>query len=719
MGPKVLAYQVSKGSEQEPPKDDVDRLTITTGETVSRFIEDSGYRLSIPVILGQGTAKNSACVSCHSNDMGIQEGEVIGVFSILYNTTTIFAALQNFKIKIMILLLSSLFIVSGLLILLIKYFVGKPISNIAASMVAVAEGNQDVKIPGNSASREINEIIAATKVFKKYAASKSEELEFEKYALDEHAIVSITDVKGDITYVNDKFCEISGYSNEELLGQNHRMVRSDEHLPAFYKDLWGTIASGKPWNGEIKNIKKGGGSYWVAATIVPFLNEAGKPFQYVAIRTDITSNKEAEVALEAANEETQRQVLELADNKNHIEQIASEQIALSEDLVIARDQADNANQAKSEFLSSMSHELRTPMNAILGFGQMLDFNPKEPLTEAQKGCVEHIMKGGQHLLSLINDILDLAQIEAGKVKLSIENISPTAVLYDCLPLISGMTEKRGINISIPDAATKTLWVRADHTRFKQVLLNFISNAVKYNRENGTISVNFEKTADNMLRINVTDSGDGISADKQKELFKPFSRLGAENTEIEGTGIGLVVCKELIEIMHGTVGLESEVGKGSTFWFKLPLAEHNQDEVVMQTQDAIERMEGKLPDIGGTLLYVEDNPANLQLMELIVEHIEGLSMISIHTGELGIKMALAEKPDVIILDINLPGISGIEVLKKLRGYDETKDIPILALSAAATESDIKKGIDAGFLQYLTKPIMAQDVVEAIKKALDTA
>lgn len=507
-------------------------------------------------------------------------------------------------------------------------------------------------------------------------AAKIKELDFQKSALDHHAIVSITDTKGNITYANDKFCKISGYSREELIGKNHRIVKSGDHSKEFFNNLWKTISSGKVWNGEIKNLKNEGGFYWVDATIVPFLGSDGKPFQYISIRTDITERVEAQRL------------------------------------------AETANLTKSEFLSSMSHELRTPMNAILGFAQLLEFNPKEPLTEAQKGCVEHIMKGGNHLLSLINDILDLARIEAGKVDVSIVDISPTAILDECLTFITGMAEKRGIDISIPDATVKIPRVLADYTRFKQVLLNFMSNAVKYNRENGSLTITFEET-ENMLRINVTDTGEGIPEDKQKELFKPFSRLGAENTEIEGTGIGLVVCKDLVELMHGTVGLESEVGRGSTFWFTLPLAEHNQDEVITQTKDAIVRMGGNLSSINGTLLYVEDNLANLQLMELIVSRIEGLEMVSTHTGELGIEMARSEKPDVIILDINLPGMNGIEVLKKLHSFEETKNIPVLALSANATERDIEKGMEAGFLQYLTKPVNIPVLVEAIKKARDNA
>lgn len=384
----------------------------------------------------------------------------------------------------------------------------------------------------------------------------------------------------------------------------------------------------------------------------------------------------------------------------------------------AMNRANAANLAKSEFLSSMSHELRTPMNAILGFGQMLDFNPLEPLSESQKECVSHILKGGQHLLDLINEILDLAKIEAGKVKLSIEDITPANIFDECQSLIMVMAEDHGITISISEAANSAPKVCADHTRFKQLMLNLMSNAVKYNQENGAISIDALQTADNMLRITVSDTGVGIPAHKQAELFKPFSRLGAETTDIEGTGIGLVVTKELVELMNGTVGVESEVGKGTTFWIELPMTPLDVADAKASVEEALAQTTKRLPDVKGTLLYVEDNPDNLRLMELIVKRIDGLTMISAHTGELGIELARAEQPDLIILDINLPGINGIETLKKLENLEDTKKIPVIALSAAATKRDIEKGKKAGFLNYLTKPIEVTDVVDAISEALQS-
>ena len=379
---------------------------------------------------------------------------------------------------------------------------------------------------------------------------------------------------------------------------------------------------------------------------------------------------------------------------------------------------ESANQTKSDFLSAMSHELRTPLNAILGFGQLLDLNPDEPLTTGQKGCVDYIVKSGQHLLDLINDILDLAQIEAGRVELSIEDISPSKVIDDCLSMVSALAQGRNIQIAIDNVTGADVLVRADHVRLKQVLLNLISNAIKYNREDGHIRITADRSGPHMLRLNVTDTGQGIPADQMDDLFKPFNRLGAETTDIEGTGIGLVVSKDLVELMGGAIGVQSTEGKGSTFWVDLPLAETKMADKVRDVQSAA-AVKSRSPsvDLSGKLLYVEDNPDNLILMDMIVEHIDGLSMISAHTAELGIELARQERPDVIILDINLPGMSGLDAVKTLRGMSETQTTPILALSAAATQGDIKKGLAAGFDHYMTKPIQVAELIKAIQGALD--
>jgi CheY-like chemotaxis protein len=317
---------------------------------------------------------------------------------------------------------------------------------------------------------------------------------------------------------------------------------------------------------------------------------------------------------------------------------------------------------------------------------------------------------------LINDVLDLSKIEAGEVELSIEDVFLFEIIEEGFSLVAARAEERGIDLFVADGMVDMPTVQADRTRLLQVLVNLLSNAVKYNRADGKVIIGMEEVSGNMLRIAVSDTGEGIPEDKQAELFKPFSRLGAENSGIEGTGIGLVVCEDLIERMGGVIGMESEVGRGSTFWFELPMAEDDRERTVAEANDLVVPDKGVLPGTIGTLLYVEDNPANLVLMEKIVSRIKGLSMISAHTGELGIELARAKRPDIIILDINLPGLNGIEVLKKLRQYDDIRNTPILALSAAATKIDIEKGMEAGFLRYLTKPLVVSEIVDAIRSAL---
>jgi PAS domain S-box-containing protein len=354
------------------------------------------------------------------------------------------------------------------------------------------------------------------------------ELDYVKLALDQHSIVSIADVQGDITYANDKFCALSGYSSGELLGRNHRVLNSGLHTDEFIIDMWVAIASGKVWHGEIRNKSKDGRYYWVDTTIVPFMNKDGVPYQYVSVGTDISPYIEARAA------------------------------------------AELANRAKSQFLSSMSHELRTPMNAVLGFAQLLDMQIEAGQT-AQRQFVRHILTAGHQLLGLIDDLLDLSRIEIGKLEFNIQNIGIAELAASCTTLVANsLAGKRNITI-VNRILDPELSVRGDSLRIRQVLINLLSNAVKYNRDNGTVTLSSLLQEDGRLRIQVSDTGAGIASDKLSLLFKNFERIDQKHGTIEGAGIGLYVCKQLVVAMHGEIGVESVKGEGSTFWFVLPLA----------------------------------------------------------------------------------------------------------------------------------------------------
>lgn len=393
----------------------------------------------------------------------------------------------------------------------------------------------------------------------------------------------------------------------------------------------------------------------------------------------------------------------------------TEDVRLAEELREARAAAEAANTAKSDFLSSMSHELRTPLNAILGFAQLLQRDKKEPLSSRHKERVDQILKGGEHLLRLIDDILDLSRIEAGGVSISTEPVGVREVLAEVRATLEPMASRQQIRIEVADVPADLPMVSADRTRFVQILMNFGSNALKYNRPTGHVMFTVSTPEPERVRIAVRDTGVGIPVEKQGKLFQPFQRAGQETGPIEGTGIGLVITKRLAELMRGDVGFRSSAGEGSEFWVDLPV--HASGARSSAAPVSADSGSGRL-GAGGLrlILYVEDNPANVTFMKDLVSTFDNVQLIAASTAEIGVELARERRPEVVIMDINLPGMSGLDALRALRETPETKDIPVIALTAAASERDRQRGIQAGFFRYLTKPVKVDEFETALEGLL---
>lgn len=378
-------------------------------------------------------------------------------------------------------------------------------------------------------------------------------------------------------------------------------------------------------------------------------------------------------------------------------------VQTEEALRVAVEEAESANRAKSDFLSNMSHELRTPLNAILGFAQLLENNGQANMSERQLEQLKHIRLGGEHLLELVNEILDLSKIEAGKLTIIPEDVDLKNLIDICLPYASAFSEKYNVKIEDNSAdGLPLIWV--DAFRAKQALLNLLSNAAKYNQANGTAWIDTMLLPDNFVRVIVRDNGIGIREDDKEKIFQPFQRAAGQDGVIEGTGIGLVLTKKLLEEMGGRIGFESKYGEGSAFWLDFP--QSTKIEKPYENSAKGQHLDKRLvcaPQNQYTMLYVEDNPSNLSLMAGIVDCIPNLRMVSAHTAEIGLTMLLAQKPDLVLMDINLPGMDGFQAVREIRALEEVKDMPVFAISADALSDTISKGQEAGFDRYLTKPI----------------
>ncbi len=494
-----------------------------------------------------------------------------------------------------------------------------------------------------------------------------------------------TDPSGIITDVNEQMVALTGCARDELIGTAFKNYFTDpERAEAGIERV---LNEKKISDYELTARHRHDGETVVSCNAATFYDANGRLQGVFAAARDITERKRLDRVLQDKNTE----------------------------LESARFVADKANLAKSEFLSSMSHELRSPLNAILGFAQLLETGSPLP-TPGQKGSIDQILQGGWYLLELINEILDLALIESGKLSLSLEPMSLSDVLNDCEAMIEPQAQKSGIRMRFPKVETAT-FVKADRTRVKQVLINLLSNAIKYNREQGSVEVTCRVLNAERLRVSVKDSGEGLTAEKLAQLFQPFNRLGQEAGAEEGTGIGLVVSKRLVELMGGTIGAVSTPGVGSVFWIELELAVAPR--LATDTDVALAQLQKRTPHGAArrTLLYIEDNRANMQLVEQLIARRPDMRLLSAGDGTRGIALARIHQPEVILMDINLPGISGIQALHILKEDPETAHIPVLAISANAMPRDIEKGLQAGFFRYLTKPIKVNEFMETLDLALE--
>jgi PAS domain S-box-containing protein len=496
--------------------------------------------------------------------------------------------------------------------------------------------------------------------------------------------IMTTDPSGIITDVNKQMETLTDCTRDELIGAPFKNYFTDpERAEASIKQV---LTEGKVTNYELTVRARDGKETTVSYNASTFYDR----------------DRILQGVFAAARDITERKLLDQALQENNVE------------LENAKSAAEKANLAKSDFLSSMSHELRTPLNAILGFTQLIESGTPLP-TPVQQRNLEQILKAGWYLLELLNEILDLALIESGNATLSTEPVSLLDVMLECRAMIEPQAEKRGIDMMFPRFELP-YFVSADRIRVKQVLINLLHNAIKYNKPEGSVAVEYTLSPPNSIRIGVRDTGKGLAPEQLAQLFQPFNRLGKEASAEEGTGIGLVVTKRLIELMGGTIGADSTVGVGSVFWFELSLTSAPLLAVLEAEHATLMRPQVTDGTSLRTLLYVEDNPANLELVEQLIARRPDLRLLSAGDGNLGVEFARVYQPEVILMDINLPGISGLEAMKILRADPLTAHIPIIAISANALPHDIEKAIKAGFFKYITKPIKVIEFMEALDVAL---
>jgi two-component system, sensor histidine kinase and response regulator len=487
------------------------------------------------------------------------------------------------------------------------------------------------------------------------------------------AVVAVDNEK--FKQMNGRFSEMVGYSEQELLDRTPMDLTHPDDVAESRRLVTGLLKGAERCSVEKRYLRKNGDVLWANRTACVIRDKVGNPRDFLIMVEDITERKRAEEAVREAKKEAER-----------------------------------ANLAKSEFLSRMSHELRTPLNAILGFGQLLE---RQNPTAQQQARVEHIMSAGRHLLDLINEVLDISRIEAGHLQLSVEAVFIAEVLDEALALMRPLAAARSMKLVVDASLQEDVYVLADQQRLKQVLLNLLTNAVKYTPAGGRISVSLDRSDPAKTRLFVADNGAGIGADKVARLFTPFDRLGAEQSGVEGTGLGLALCQRLMHAMGGDIGLNSKVGEGSAFWIELPATE-SPLKTLPSARASIPKETGTMQP--AKILYIEDNLSNLTLVEQMLAEHPQIDLITAMQGGLGLDLACQHQPDLVLLDLHLPDLRGHEVLARLRKNHLTRDIPVVVISADATAGQIQRLKSAGARGYLTKPIDITEFFRVIDETI---
>ena len=497
------------------------------------------------------------------------------------------------------------------------------------------------------------------------------------------AVVALEDEK--FKQVNARFTEMIGYSAPELMTRTPLDITHPDDLADSRRLVKAMLEGNEHCTVEKRYLRKNGDLLWATRTACVIRDKDGKARDFLIMVEDITERKRAEEAVR----ESQRALRE------------------------AKKEADRANHAKSEFLSRMSHELRTPLNAILGFSQLLE---RQDPTAQQRSRVEHIVSAGRHLLNLINEVLDISRIEAGHLQLSVEPVAVSDVLEEALNLIRPLAADRAMELVVDEQVEGNLHVLADGQRLKQVVLNLLTNAVKYTAVGGSVRVSVEQRELRKTRVVVTDTGAGIAREKLVRLFTPFDRLDVEQSGVEGTGLGLALCQRLMHAMGGEIGVDSVLGKGSAFWLELPATPSPLNALPKNRGSAKEDVSA---GDGGKILYIEDNLSNLTLVEQMLADQPNLELLTAMQGGLGLDLARKHLPDLILLDLHLPDMRGHQVLARLRQDPRTRDIPVVVISADATARQIQRLMAAGARRYLTKPLDIGEFYRVIDETLGSA